>query len=227
MVKPYGGDVQLEAAPNAPTVNSKYSANNMVGMGIEWTWEKLLVRTAYNRALWTLDVSPDFKLGERRVEIFTSGLKADLFGLTLMSEFVTTRDLDQKKYDKLATALSIEAISAIQAGNINRAVQLATQSFVYRLRLSGSTAHYVTLGKQLDDFFVHTTYSNLKKPLLDGFTGDQKSYALGLNYDVNTDSVIKVEAKRIFIPYQSRGLFSAIPGFEEAMVYRIGYSLIF
>lgn len=227
VVRPYGGETIVEAAPSAPTNSSKIKGQNLAGASVEWTWGPLLLRSAFNRALWNLDLDPTLQYGERRYQILTHGIRVDKEGFLLLAEFASTKDLDEKKRLRLADGWAADAAAAANAGDNVTAAQLSALAFLNRIRIGGSEAYYLTLGQEIKNLFLHITYANLKKPIFDGTKGDQQSYALGANYDINVDSVIKAEARQISIPDDSQGLFRAKPESSTVMVYRLGYSLIF
>lgn len=225
--KPYGGDTSVESSPNAPTATSKLSATNLGGASLEWTWNKLLLRSAYNQAIWDLNLGPDLQFGERRYQILTHGLRYEKDGLLILAEFASTKDLDEKKHRQRADEFAIEAQAAAAAGDNERAESLFNQALLNRVRLGGAQGYYATIGRQFQNIFPHATYANLKRRILETVTSDQEAYALGVNYDLNVDSVIKAEARRIKLSSDSQGLFSAKPSDSRIMVYRLSYSLIF
>lgn len=223
-LRPYAGDLIIEAAPNAPSNSSKIRGTNMFGASLEWVQEKSSLRIAYNRALWDLDLGPAIQFGLRNYEILTIGAKTDWQGYWMATEFAATRDNDEDHYRAEAEQLGIQAG---MASDPTVAQSLAARSELLKRRIGGSQAYYATLGKQLDPYLLHVTYAAVKRPSTPTLSRDQRSLALGLNYDLNIDSVIKLEAKRVFIPEDSQGLFDQKPLADEAMVYRVGYSMIF
>ncbi|MBC7530365.1 MAG: hypothetical protein H7318_02240 [Oligoflexus sp.] len=222
--RPYGGDVLIESVPNAPTRESKIRGSNMFGSSLEWVQGKSSLRLAYNRALWNLNIGPALQFSERRYEILTFGVKTDWEGFWMSAEYAATRDNDEDRYFKEADKLDAE-IATTTDGTLIPA--LAARSALLHRRIGGSQGYYATVGKQIDAYLLHLTYAAVKRPTTPTLSRDQKSLALGLNYDLNVDSVIKLEAKRVYVPLNSQGLFDAKPTVDEAMVYRIGYSMIF
>lgn len=222
--RPYGGDVIFESAPNEPTRESKIYGSNMFGSSLEWVEGKNSLRLAYNRANWNLNLGPSVQFGERRYEILTFGAKTDWQGLWMAAELAATRDNDEEHYFNEADILDAQIKTTTDTTVIQ---SLAVRSALLRRRIGGSQGYYGTIGKQLDAYLIHLTYAAVKRPSAPNLSRDQKSWALGLNYDLNVDSVIKLEAKRVYVPKSSQGLFDAKPTVGEAMVYRIGYSMIF
>jgi hypothetical protein len=136
--------------------------------------------------------------------------------------------LDEAKRLKLADQWAAEAAVAAGNGDFTGAATLGTIATINRTRIGGARAYYTTIGQQIQSFLLHVTYADLKKPRAPPASGDQRSVALGLNYDINVDSVIKLEAKQIMLPDDnSQGLFLVKPDNKTAMVYRLGYSMIF
>lgn len=224
---PYGGDAILEAAPNAPTATSKTVGTNMAGFSLDWVLDRFLLRAAYNRALWNINVSDTAQYGERRMEMLTFGLKVELAGVLLMSEYSATRDLAEDDYEDKGDILMAQAEDAKAAGDAAMAAKLKNQAQNYYRRFGGSKSYYATFGRQFGAFLPHLTYASLTRPFVNGMARDQDSLALGLNYDINAEAVVKVEAKQIHLPDQSQGLFTAPLDEDTAMVYRLSYSLIF
>ncbi|RZA23897.1 MAG: porin [Proteobacteria bacterium] len=223
-LSPYGGDVVLESSPNDPDEYSKIRGNNMFGVSVNWDLQPISVRMAYNRARWNLNLGPNIQFGERNYEIYTFGFKADFNDLMIMAEYAATEDLDEDKFRDEADRLESQAASAAAAD----APVLLGQSALLRQRIGGSRAYYATLGKNLgESFLLHLTYAAAKRPSAPQLSRDQSSVALGLNYDINTDSVVKVEGKRVMVPDDSQGLFDEKPLKDEAMIYRLSYSLVF
>jgi hypothetical protein len=226
-INPYGGDVILESAPNAPTSFSKINGANMAGAGLVWTWKKFLARAAYNKALWDLNLSDELQFGERLYDIFSVGIRGEAAGFLFFSEYGETRDLSEKTYDKKAEVVAQQAAEAAAAGDQAEARKLGAQAALYQSRIGGAKAYFVTLARQWGALLPHLTYASLERPQLPQLSRDQRSMALGVNYDITTEAVIKVEAKKVQVPEKSQGLFSAPLDSNDAMVYRLGYSLIF
>jgi hypothetical protein len=223
-LRPYGGDVIIESAPNSPTRDSKIRGTNMFGGSADWTLDKTTFRLAYNRALWNLNLGTNANYGTRKIEIFTTGIKSDWQGWWFSAEYAAIRDNSQDDYEREADELNAEAGASTDPSVISA---LRTQAFNYRVHVGGSSGYYATLGKQIESWLLHLTYAEVNRKSRPDISRDQQSLALGLNYDVNVDSVIKLEGKKIFLPLKSQGLFDTVPSDREAMVYRIGYSMIF
>lgn len=232
-IQPYGGETLIEIAPGAPTAESKVKANNMGGATIEWKWDKTVARAAYNRAMWDLNFGNLIDVGNRRFELLSYGLGSEWAGFSLMAEYASTKDLDEQKYQDLSKRTLAEAIAAAGRGDQETAGKLATQALVYSFRLGGSKAYYVTGGYQISNpLALYLTYANLKKTPIEGASEDQSSTALGINIQATDSSLLKLEGKRISVPYESRGLFQD-PSLEErkglngTMIYSVNYNLIF
>lgn len=224
---PYGGDVLLETAPNAPTAFSKVKGTNMMGIAIEWVWDKIQVRAGYNKALWNVSASEQIQYGERRYQIASVGVKVDVQNFLLLAEYGATTDFSESNYLKRADELIEQATESAATGDAATAKKLEGQAAVFKRKLGGSDAYYVTVGRQIGSFLPHLTYAELDRPYETFSSRDQKAVTLGINYDISTDSVVKLEAKRIYLPEDGQGLFSAPTDAREAMVYRTGYSMIF
>ncbi|MES2745155.1 MAG: porin [Bdellovibrionota bacterium] len=223
-LSPYGGDVVIESAPSDPDEYSKIRGSNMFGVSLNWDLQPISIRAAYNRARWNLNLGPQIQYGERNYEIYSVGFKADFDALMIMAEYVATEDLDEDKFDDQANQLAAEAGNASAAD----APVLLGRSALLRQRIGGSRAYYATFAKNLgESFLVHLTFASAKRPATPQLSRDQSSLALGLNYDINTDSVVKVEGKRVMVPDDSQGLFDEKPLKDEAMIYRLSYSLVF
>jgi hypothetical protein len=223
-IEPYGGDVVLETSASAPSEYSKIRGSNMFGVSLNWDLGQYMIRAAYNRARWNLNLAPNIQYGERNYEIYTLGFKADLEEFLVLAEYAATEDLDEDKFLDEADRLQGEAATAAAAD----ALVLNGRSTLLRQRIGGSRAYYLTLGKTLgESFLLHLTYASAKRPAAPELSRDQSSVALGLNFDINTDSVVKVEVKRVMVPDDSQGLFDRKPLRDEAMIYRLSYSLVF
>lgn len=223
-LRPYGGDVIIENTPSAPTRDSKIRGSNMFGASADWTLDKTNLRIAYNRAVWDLELGPTADYGTRKIEVLTAGLKSDWEGYWFSAEYAAIRDNTQDDYDAESDRLTAEAGAATDP---LVADALRARAFNYRVHVGGSSGYYATLGKQMEAWLLHLTYAEVNRKTRPESSRDQQSLALGLNYDVNVDSVIKLEGKKIFLPSGSQGLFDEKPSDREAMVYRIGYSMIF
>lgn len=223
-LQPYGGDVIYETSPSAPTTISKIRGDNMFGLSLEWKWGQSLLRAAYNQASWDFDFGPTLNFGVRKIEMYSVGFKSEFDGYLIMAEYASQLDRDEDHYLALSRELAAQATTAPAAEQ----AALATRSALLSQRIGGSRGYYGTLGKEFfEDFLLHLTYASGHQPSSPQLSRDQTSVALGLNYDVNPDSVIKLQAKRISIPGDSQGLFLQKPEHSEAMIYRLGYSMIF
>lgn len=226
-IRPYGGDVNLESSPNSPSANSKFHATNMAGGAVEFTLDEHMLRFGYNRALWRFSNDPLTDYGDRNYVLATVGIKTEAKGFGLLAEYVSTEDEDNKRYQNEAGRLEVQAAEAAAANDNAKAGALAGRANLLRLQIGGSRAYYATITKQMASFLAHLTYASVKRPVFDWLTRDQKSLALGLNYDVNDQSVVKAEVKRVSVPEGSQGIFDAIPESKEARIYRLSYSMIF
>jgi len=231
-IQPYGGEATTEVAPSAPTADSKVRAQHMFGTSVEWTWNKTVARAAYNRAMWDLDFGDTLKIGQRRFELMSYGLQSEWHHVMLMAEYATTKDLDDQKYQDLSKELAGEAVAAANRGDKEEAGKLITQALVYGFHFGGSKAYYVTAGYQFTHMALYLTQANLKKTPMAGASEDQSSTALGVNIEPDETSVVKLEAKRIALPNESRGLFKdptkdELKGLNGAMIYSVNYSLTF
>ena len=230
VIEPYGGETFVETQPSQPTADSKLTGRNLFGASVDWTWGVTTLRASYNRALWTLNLGDGIQLGERHMIIRSFGFSTELSDFFLMAEYGETIDLDENKFLSKSSKLATDAAVAAAAGDKVAAATLAGQSALLGLRVGGARGQYVTVGRKFDEFTVHITGASLQHLVTPGVTQDQRSAALGTSYDLSNDSVLKLEAKRIFIPHGSVGLFkSAVwtSELDDAMIYSINYNLIF
>lgn len=222
--EPYGGDVIYETAPNSPTADSKRRGNNMFGATVTWELGSSLLRAAYNQAEWEFNFGAERNFGTRRMQIYSMGLKSEFEGFLIMAEYAGLIDLDEDHYLGVSRQLANDAAGA----PIDQQASMIARSNLLQNRIGGNKGYYATFGKEfLEDFLVHLTYASVRRPFQPRISRDQSSAALGLNYDINTDSVLKLEVKHIMLPSDSQGLFTTKPNRDEAMVYRFGYSMIF
>jgi len=223
-LRPYWGEVLIEQSPNAPNRDSRIRGSSMFGSALEWAYNKASLRLAYNSASWDLNLGPAVEFGTRHYEILTVGGKWEESGYWFATEYAATRDNDEDKYFALSDQLAIDAAASTDPAV---AGALAARSALLKRRIGGSQAYYATLGKQIKTFLLHLTYAGVERPSSPDFSQDQTSLALGLNYDVTVDSVIKLEAKQVYVPSGSQGLFDTKPEERQSMVYRLNYSIIF
>jgi hypothetical protein len=149
-----------------------------------------------------------------------------------MAERATTRDLDEGKYLRESEDLAAQAAAAKAAGDDAGAAELGTQSVLLGLRVGGKRGYYVTGGYQIGAASVYATFAEQKYMIVPGVTQDQSSTALGVDYDLTPESVLKLEAKRVSVPSHSTGLFRAPAGtdadeLDGAMIYATSYNLTF
>ncbi len=231
---PIAGEVQVEISPNAPTATSKLIGTNMYGASLEAESENYGIRAAFLRAIWDLNL-PGIELGKRDVEILTVGGNAKFGNYFLLSEMATTQDFDQKKYDEKADELDEQAKVAAQNGSTTEAQTLAFKATVNRVRIGEKRGAYVTFGRDFfEKYTLLMTAAALKSNYFKEVTRDQNSLTLGANYTINIYSDIKFEAKHVYLPKNSVGLFSIpiLPASEvgelrRTNIYTVSYDVEF